>query len=82
MVNRLLLKATRHLNFTAAKLATAANLSTAKEVLAMATAAEADMVSVTDSAGKAVKGSRGDIPCQHGAARSDKLLDRMVKYLA
>ena len=78
----MLLKATRHLNFTAAKLATAANLSTAKEVLAMATAAEADMVSVTDSAGKAVKGSRGDIPCQHGAARSDKLLDRMVKYLA
>ena len=76
MVNRLLLKATRHLNITAA------NLSTVKEVMAMATAAEADMVSVTDSAGKAVEGSRGDIPCQHGAARSDKLLHRMVEFLA
>ena len=76
MVNRLLLKATRHLNITAA------NLSTAKEVMAMATAAEADMVSVTDSSGKAVMGSREDILCQHGAARSDKLLERMVEFLA
>jgi hypothetical protein len=82
--------ATRHLHIMEA------SLSTAKEVtdmvtdmvtdkvmdMVMDTAEEAAMVSVTDMAGKAIKVSREDTLCQHGADRSAHLLELTKDYTA